>query len=161
MNYTINKIIMKADGGAVMVAESFFTTEYSYFDYFTQSYYRRTEYHYGNILVVSVNNKGEIQFSKLVKKRQESIDDGAIYSSYLSMTGESALYLFFNHDINSNNEISGVSINAKGERIDKNVIRNVEHIWIMPDNGKQVSADEAIVPCVQKKKLVLAKINVQ
>ncbi|MEO8147144.1 MAG: hypothetical protein ABI723_05870 [Bacteroidia bacterium] len=161
MNYTINKIIMKADGGAVVVAESFYTTEYSYFDYFTQSYYRRTEYHYGNILVISIKNKGEIEFTKLVKKKQESIDDGGIYSSYLSMVSEKALYLFYNRDINSNNEIAGVSINAKGERTDKNVIRNVEHIWIMPDNGKQVSADETIVPCIQKKKLVLAKISLQ
>ena len=158
MNYTIRNIILKADGGAALVAESFYTTEYSYFDYFTQSYYRRTEYHYGNILTVSISNKGEIEFTRLIKKTQESTDDGGLYSSYLYMVSGNALHLFYNREINSNNEIAGVSINAKGERIDKNVARNVDHIWIMPGNGKQVSADELFVPCIQKKKLVLAKI---
>lgn len=158
-NYSINKIIMKADGGAAIVAESYFITAYQQYDPFTQSTYVRNEYHYGNILVVSIGGSGEIQFSKLVKKQQESIDDYGAYSSFISMTGDRSLFIFFNKDINSNNEISGVTINAKGERIDKTVVRNVDHIWIIPKDGKQVSADEAIVPAYQKRKLVLAKIN--
>ncbi len=160
-NYTINKIYMRAGGGAVIIAESFTANQYSYFDYFTQAYYQRTEYRYGNILIVAINSKGVIEFTKLLKKQQNSIDDGAAYSSYMSLVSADALYLFYNKDISSSNEVMSVSFNSKGERIDKSIVRNAQQIWIMPRDGKQVSADEVIAPAYQRKKLVLAKITLE
>jgi hypothetical protein len=160
-NYSIRKIFMRAGGGGVIIAESYSANNYSYFDYFTQSYYQRTEYRYGNILVVAINNKGAIEFSKLIKKQQNSIDDGAAYSSYMGMVSADALTLFYNKDISASNEVLSVRINAKGERTDKSIVRNAQQIWIMPRDGKQVSADEIIAPAYQKKKLVLAKITLE
>ena len=34
----------------------------------------------------------EIEFSKMIKKLQESIDDGAVYSSYVSMVSDKKLF---------------------------------------------------------------------
>ncbi|MBL7927533.1 MAG: hypothetical protein JNK61_11570 [Bacteroidia bacterium] len=158
-NYTIKKIGVTQNGGITVLAESFYTSEYSYFDYFTQSYYQRVEYHYGNVLVAALHADGRIAYSKLIKKQQNSVDDAALYSSYASMTQYDQLYIFYNKNTSNNNELMGVSINSQANRQQINFGKNLDNLYIMPNEAKQVSANELITPAFQKRRLVLAKIK--
>lgn len=98
-DYDLREIVRKEGGGAVLMAEQYYmyvtTTCYS-----TQGGGRTctTTYHYiyNDIIAVSVDPSGNIEWSAKVPKRQYTINDGGTYSSYaLEVKGEN-LYLIFN-----------------------------------------------------------------
>ena len=67
-NYTIQDLILREDGGALLVAEAQYLSEYSFYDQFTQTFNRRTEYHFDNIVLFSVSPEGIIDWCRVIKK---------------------------------------------------------------------------------------------
>jgi hypothetical protein len=158
-DYPVEKIILRSDGGAVIVAEASYTNDYSYYDYFTQSYTSRTEFHYNNIIIVSVNADASIAWLDVVNKNQESEDDGGAFSSFCPLLTSDELILIYNSDISRNSEVLGARISNTGGQTESHVSRATDHLLLFSRNGKQVSENEVIVPCISKKKMTLAKIT--
>ena len=159
-SYPIQRIILRADGGSVIIAEAAYTTEYSYYDYFTQSFNRRTEYHFDNVVVLSINARGEIDWSHVLRKNQQTIDDGGFLSSFVSVLSDDRLAVIYNNDISRNNEVVSYAVSAKGELTQSKIIRSSERIFILPRAGKQVDNETLIVPGIFKKRMYLVKIKV-
>ena len=159
ISYPIQKIIHRNDGGAVIVAEASYTNDYSYYDYFTQSFTRRTEYHYNNIVVISINNDASIHWLNIIRKDQESEDDGGIFSSFCLMLTSDEMVLIYNSDISRNSEVTGQLISNSGVQTEKHLIRPTEHVLLFSRNGKQISENEVIIPCISKKKIMLGKFT--
>lgn len=157
--YTISKIVLRSDSGAIIVAEDFYKEEYSFYDYFTQTVQRRFEYHYDNMMVISINNDGSTDWNKLIRKEQTSTNDDAVFLSYISAATTGRLYFIYNRDISLNNEVISVAIDNKGKLLDSDLLRSLDHVIIMPKYGKQVAPNELILPVIQKKKMRLAKIT--
>ena len=92
--YSLNDLILRSDGGAVLVAEQFYIERedydrygYPYYGGYSSYRYRQSnsvEYHYNynDIIVVNIQPNGEIQWTSRIPKRQETINDGGYYSSY-------------------------------------------------------------------------------
>jgi hypothetical protein len=158
-NYQIEKIILRKDGGAVLVAEASYTTDYSYYDYFTQSYTSRTEYHFNNIVIIAVNLNGNIDWLNVVRKNQESEDDGGVFSSFCPVLTSDELILIYNSDISRNSEVLGARTSKTGAQTENHLVRPSEHLLLYSRSGKQVSEDEVVIPCISKKKLSLVKIT--
>ncbi len=159
MDYSIEKIILRRDGGAVIVAEASYTTDYSYYDYFTQSYTSRTEFHYNNIVVLSVNANATIAWLDVINKNQESEDDGGTYSSFCPLLTSDELVLIYNSDLSRNSEVLGARISNTGVQTESHLTRSSDHLLLFSRSGKQISENEVIVPCVSRKKITLAKIT--
>lgn len=159
VSYPIERIILRNDGGAVIVAEASFTSDYSYFDYFSQSYTRRTEYHYNNVVVISVNNDGNIHWLNMVRKEQESEEDGGVFSSFCTLLTPDELILIYNNEISRNADSYSSHISNTGKQNDTKVLKSNEHLLLFARSGKQISENEAIIPCIAKKKLMLAKFT--
>lgn len=66
-NYTFDHFLVKKDGGAYLIAEQYYVTTTTYTDA-NGNTHTRTVYHYNHIIVVSVNNKGEIDWVRKVPK---------------------------------------------------------------------------------------------
>ncbi|MBK7855311.1 MAG: hypothetical protein IPJ79_10760 [Bacteroidetes bacterium] len=64
----MKKVILRSDGGAVIIAEVAYTSEFSYYDYFSQTYVRRVEYHFENAAIFSVNADGTIHWNTVLRK---------------------------------------------------------------------------------------------
>lgn len=92
--YSLNDLILRSDGGAVLVAEQYYVerddNNNNNFGY-PSSVYRynnglnnRVDYHYNynDIIVVNIKPNGEIQWASRIPKRQETTNDGGYYSSY-------------------------------------------------------------------------------
>jgi hypothetical protein len=156
--YPIQRVILRNDGGAVLLAEEAFTNEYSYYDYFTQSFTRRVEYHYDNIFIISLNSDCTIDWSTVIRKNQDSVDDAGVYSSFCSAITEEKFYVVFNRDISRNSTVAAGSVTNTGIQDEKNIVSPSEHILIIPSSGKQISENEMIIPVLQKRNLSLAKI---
>ena len=159
INYPIRQIILRNDGGAVILAEAFFANDYSYYDYFTQSYTRSIEYHFNNIVTVSVNANGSIHWLNVIRKNQVSTDDAGSFSSYCPVLTEKEFILLYNSDVSRSSDIKTARISASGKQNESSNIRTSNNLLLYSRSGKQVSATEAIVPCISKKKLMLARIT--
>ncbi|NNF01302.1 MAG: hypothetical protein HKN22_01320, partial [Bacteroidia bacterium] len=158
-NYTIQKTIMRNDGGAVILAESSYINQYSYYDYFTQTFNNRTEYHFDNVIVISVNQDGSIDWNNIVRKNQESRDDMGVFSSYTPMIRQSEIVMFYNTNYHRNNEVLAEAVSNDGTQYQVTIARAMEHLTLLPRAGKQTGLNEIVVPALQKRKLKLLKVS--
>ncbi|MBV6653970.1 MAG: hypothetical protein KI786_09465 [Mameliella sp.] len=93
--FALNDLILRSDGGAVIVAEQFFVFQRTYrlwdgtlqFDEF---------YNYNDIIVVNIRPDGSMEWSVRIPKRQETVNDGGYYSSYSMAVVRDRLYFIFN-----------------------------------------------------------------
>jgi hypothetical protein len=98
-DYDLHEIILRDDGGAVMIAEQYHmqvvTTTSSTPNGGTVT---TTTYHYfyNDIIVVSIDPEGNIDWAAKVPKRQHSINDGGRYSSYAAEVKDGNIFLIFN-----------------------------------------------------------------
>ena len=125
-SYSLDKLILRSDGGAILIAEQYFIEQrynnnyagrgfspygysYGWYDPFYSSYYdpygyrnnnRQADYYfnYNDIMVVNIRPDGEIDWAARIPKRQLSRNDGGIYSSYAMSTVADKLYFIYNED---------------------------------------------------------------
>ncbi len=157
-NYPIQRIVLRNDGGVVLIAEAAYLSEYSYYDYFTQSFNRRVEYHYDNVVVLSISPLGEVAWSQVLRKDQASIDDEGIYASFSSFLNADQLTLIYNGNIGRENEVESIRIDNQGQSETKKLSKISDRISLLPRAGKQIDDETIIVPAINKKKMFLAKI---
>ncbi|RME12050.1 MAG: hypothetical protein D6816_01385 [Bacteroidetes bacterium] len=113
-NYSLDRLILRSDGGAVLVAEQFYIERETYYrDYYPtygyypygyyNSYYRNSRdidylYNYNDIIVVNIRPDGDLQWTARIPKWQETRNDGGYYSSYAMSIVRDKLYFLFNDD---------------------------------------------------------------
>jgi hypothetical protein len=170
-DYLVRQLIIKNDGGFVMIAENYFMTTrtssfgpglgyysmmYSYGPYMNSSV---REYHYNDILALSYNASGTRDWHAFVRKDQFSTEDGGVFSSYAFLNSGGALGFLYN-DYNSNrSKIQLASIDGAG-KVDLRSMaagRSDDPDWL-PRSGKQVSAREIVIPCLRKRQICFAKV---
>lgn len=96
--YDIDELIIDKDGNVTLIAEQFFirvvtTTTYTNGQASTRTTYY---YYYNDILVVHINNSGEIVWNCKIPKRQVSTNDGGLFSSYVMAKSNNEIYFIFN-----------------------------------------------------------------
>lgn len=93
--FSLDDLILRSDGGAVLIAEQYYVYQQSYrywdgtlrYDYF---------YNYNDIIVVNIQPDGSIEWSTRIPKRQETLNDGGYYSSYAMATVRDRFYFVYN-----------------------------------------------------------------
>mgnify|MGYP001036886257 CR=1 FL=1 len=93
--YSLNDLILRSDGGAVLIAEQYYVERrddnqfnnggfYNSYSYRSNRFQENTDYyyHYNDIIIVNIKPNGEIQWASRIPKRQETRNDGGYYSSY-------------------------------------------------------------------------------
>ena len=111
-DYSLDKLILRSDGGAVLVAEQFYveretyndyaSSYYPYYGYYNPFYYSRNNYqtnyyyNYNDIIVVNIRPTGEMEWAARIPKRQETRNDGGYYLSYAMAIVRDKLFFLFN-----------------------------------------------------------------
>jgi hypothetical protein len=158
--YPLKKVIPRGDGGIVLVAESSYIAEYSYFDSFSQTFTRRLEYNYGDIVLFSLNRSGQIEWSSSISKNQTSMDDGGVFSSYCMMTEGSSLGFFFSEPISKRSRVLCGSLSQNGVANKTIPLALPEGTLLLSEGAKQVGENELLVPVLLKRKLHLVRISI-
>ena len=105
--YQLDDLILRSDGGALLVAEQFFVDRIELGVgpfYAGAGFYGRTNrqvrylYNYNDLLVVNIRPDGEIEWTTRIPKAQQTEDDGGRYSSYAMANVRDKLYFVFNDD---------------------------------------------------------------
>ncbi len=115
-SYDMRKLILRSDGGAVLVAEQYFVRVSQNRDAngrITTRYY----YNYNDIIVININPDGSIAWANKIPKRQVTVDDGGYFSSFAMATVRDKLYFIFNDNPANSNELDPRRIlNYNGKR---------------------------------------------
>ncbi len=166
-NYEVRQLIVKNDGGFVLISEVHFVTQRSnympglgYYSYYNP--YNTTivhEYHYNDIMALSYNKDGVRDWGAYIPKEQYSQEDGGVFSSYaLLNTGGTLAFLFNDFNIaRSRIQLATVAADGKTNIHTFTAEGNDYPDWL-PKSGKQVAARILVVPCFHKKQICFAKV---
>jgi len=170
-NYQTRQLIVKNDGGFVLLSEAFYQSirntgggfgyGYGFYPMYGGPFMSRNirEYHYDDILALSYNAEGVREWHAFIRKDQYSQEDGGVFSSYVLLNTGGSLGFLYNNFNNRKAEIQLATIDAAGEVKMRSMspTGNDSPDWL-PRSGKQVASRELIVPCLRKKQICFAKI---
>ncbi len=186
-DFFIKHIITKRDGGFLLVTESLYTTSRGnmfnrwdymynpafgpggfYSPYYYSPYYNpwnrnygnyATRFHAENIMVLSFDVEGNIQWSSVIPKSQFDDETENLISHELVNTG-GELHFLFNLYERRNMLLNDQSISPEGRVTRYPTLRNLDRGYdFMPRYGKQVSSWESIIPCLYRNYLCFAKVD--
>ena len=152
--YFLDEIILKDNGGAVLIGEQFYivsvartytnpnggiTTTYT------------NHYYYNDIIVVNMGADGNIVWTEKIPKRQVSVNDGGFFSSYTITVVNDKMYFVFN-DNPKNLEYTGEGKIYNFNRGRESLVVLVE----LDKNGNQTR--EAIFSAKEAEVLIRPKV---
>ncbi|HTN46898.1 MAG TPA: hypothetical protein VL098_11170 [Flavipsychrobacter sp.] len=169
-NYQTKQIIVKKDGGFVLISEDV-TIMYRqnnpgwggyYSSYYFGPMMTQTikEYYYNDVFALSYDGNGVNEWNAFIRKSQYSQEDGGIFSSYALINTGGVLGFLFN-DFNANrSKIQFATLDAAG-KVDMRSLaagNSNDPDWL-PRSAKQIGLREMVVPCLRRKQICFAKIT--
>lgn len=102
--FSLDELILRSDGGALLVAEQFYVYQRTYQNW--NGYYRNYGgtrqydyfYNYNDLIVVNIRPNGEIEWTARIPKRQETMNDGGYFSSYAMSIVQDRIYFIYNEN---------------------------------------------------------------
>jgi len=156
-NLKLQEIILRSDGGALVIGEAVQISHQSENRFYNQYYdawpsYESQQFNYEDIIALSINPNGKLHWYTILKKNQYSENDQAFYSSFSLVNIKQELHFIFNERIREDTNINDVVVNSKGEYEVTSLINMKEHkVFMAPRHGKQISFDEIIIPAFNNK----------
>jgi len=166
--FDVKQMIIKKDGGFVLIAEDFFistrTTGPGWGGYYSTYYspfmgQNVREYNYDDVLALSYDGEGNKQWHAFVRKSQYSQEDGGVFSSYALINTGGSLGVMFNDFNKRLSRIQLATIDSKGQVEMHSLAAGSDNDpdWL-PRSGKQTGLKEVVVPCLRKRQICFAKI---
>lgn len=184
-DYYIKSIIIKKDGGYLVVSETQYTTSrgnmFNRWDYMSNPYmpgmyyspyyspynnpWNRNygnyanRYHAENIMVLSFDASGNLEWNGIIPKTQFD-DETENLISYQMMNTGGELHFLFNQYEHRNMLLNDQSIAPDGKVTRYPTLHNLDKGYdFMPRYGKQISSWQTIIPCMYRNYLCFAKID--
>jgi hypothetical protein len=161
---SVREIVLRRDGGVLMIAERI------------REYERRlgapnrvsfdgvgrfiVDYYHEDIVALSIHPDGRAHWETILPKKQYSQDDGGVYSSYFLFKTPENLRFLFNDEIRFENTVSEYRLNGAGA-FERRSLLNTEKLEVRLRfrDAIQVSADALVVPSERRNRLRLVKIT--
>jgi hypothetical protein len=159
--FSIKKTIPKMDGGLILISERSFVTTQSdifYINGVPQSSYARI-FNNDEVLVLSLNSNGQIDWHQIVNKNQSSINDGGYYNGIIVMVNDLEFNILYNDRLSANADVIQVTFNEKGETSKKVLLNNEQYYALLiPSEHKQVNANSVVIPINQNRDYTYIKL---
>lgn len=163
LNYYPQGLILRDDGGFVLISEYYSIQKELQNDYYAlNNTYVKYYYHFSDIMLISINADGSIDWNKIIRKDQNSMNDDGYYSSFSYASVSDKIVILFNDFSRTKWNLLYNVINPDGE-IDFEVLVNGNNFngSFIPRQAKQVGLFEIIIPALdQKKGFTLLKVNI-
>jgi len=140
-----NGIILRSDGGVLLLAEQFYITYQSYRDAYG-FWVDREVFHFDDVVLTSISGNGEIEWQAIIEKYQQS--DQPANLSYFHAIGGQGIYVFYEYkprgqDFNIYYHQVGIEGRVTGRRPLLRQYRYGNEFY--PRFSEQVSNDEALM----------------
>lgn len=168
-NFEVRKIILKNDGGFLLVSENAYITSRSnntsgygfYSSYYYSPFGNTTirEYVFSDILVMDFDQNGDRLWFNFIRKNQYSQEDNGLFSSFAFLNSGVDIGFLFN-DFSSRNSSLVLSILNKNGQVDYTKLQSGElraGDWV-PRYAKQTDVKEWIVPILKGNSLSFVRL---
>jgi len=163
--FTIRRSVLRNDGGALIVAESFIkdtreTPVQVGFQPGFGNYHTSYVYQFNDLITFSINPNGEMEWHSVMKKKQSSEDDNGVFSSFLTVNEKDKLRFLYLDDISTSGILNQYTLTSDG-KADRKAVLNMEEkdVMLLPKSGRQVAPNEAVIPSYMNGMLKLVKIT--
>lgn len=161
----VQEIVLRRDGGILMVVERTKTTQRAYgttanYVGARNTYSTLTDYYFEHLLVISIHPDGELHWADVLRKKQFSQDDFGAYSSYFLMKTPANLRFIFNDEIKEENTVSEYILEGSG-LFERNSVMSTDNqkLRLRFRVGIQIGADEFLVPSERRNRLKLVRVR--
>lgn len=144
--FYLDDLILRSDGGAVLIAEEYFVTTNTYYTGTGVNRVANTTYtyHYDDIIVVNLNPDATIAWAASIPKDQSG--SSRAFSSYALGIGRGAIHFVFNERISRRAPVMLASVDTQGSVSLKELFSNRnEGILTRPQLCRQVTRNELIL----------------
>lgn len=159
VNYSIDRLVLRRDGGVAIVAESYYQSSRTYWDYYTQSVISHYYYHYGNIMILSVNPDGKVLWNNVFSKDQNSVDDAGYYSSYASAISGGRIIAIYNKYADDNASVLSSSVDGNGNQKTDVLFNEIEKVSIIARSARQIDEETLVVPAYKENKFYMVSLT--
>jgi hypothetical protein len=165
MNISISDLILRRDGGLLIIGEETQDLERRIsnmnrmmYDNFSRSI---VDYYYNDIFIIAVNPGGEFHWQSVLYKKQYSQDDMGAFSSFFIFRSPEKLHLLFNDEIKYENTVSEYLLRGDGKSERKSILSTEnQKIRLRFKDALQVSANRIIIPSERRGRLRLARLEI-
>ena len=176
-NYELDDAILNVDGSVTLIGEQI-GMDIGTLQSTTSSSTTMIRYYYNNILVVRLTLDGVIENVDVIEKRQKTVNDGGLYSSYTHVKYDDDLYVLFNdHPKNitydgstklhiysglNKGQTVAVKIDSLGNQERKVVFSSESNFAdFIPSESKQLNSKDLMIYGKRKKRIQLSKISIK
>lgn len=158
--YYLDEIILRSDGGAVIIAEEYYVSTHPNT---VGTGVNRTEqsistYHYEDIIVVNINPDATTAWSSSIPKNQTASMKS--FSSYAHAIVKGKIHFIYNDRISRKSPVMLASINTKGKVEIKELFNNkTERVMLRPMLCRQTSKNEMMIYGERGKRYKFGKIS--
>lgn len=159
-NFYLDNIILRSDGGVLMIAEKFYTTFNSYVDIYGY-WVDQKIYHYDEVIVNSVSANGDLEWSAVVPKRQQSERRDCL--SYLDVVSGSNLYLIYGYQPKKDPRtlyVNSVDFDGKVDERKMLIQNNSTDDSFYPRYSEQISNSEALLVYIQERDKIFSIVKI-
>ncbi|MBP8086517.1 MAG: hypothetical protein KAY48_04455, partial [Saprospiraceae bacterium] len=164
-DFTVQRVALRQDGGVVIIAELIkeFSRRSSLPMQRDNGAYARegwVDYYFEDMILFAVHPDGKEHWKEVLRKRQYSQDDGAMYSSFMLFKTPEHLRFLFNDEIKQENTVGGYEVTGNGY-VERKTVFNTDYqrLKLRFRDGVQLSNNECIVPSERGSKLNLVRIQ--
>lgn len=158
--YYLDEIILRSDGGAVLIAEQYYVVTQTYYSGVGVNRVQNVSYtyHYEDIIILNINPDGSMAWATNVPKQQQS--STRAFSSYAQMIVKGKIHFIYNDYISRRAPVMHATVNTAGEVSISELFNNKEEgILTKPPLCKQTSKNEMVIYGERGKRFKFGKID--
>lgn len=160
-NFYLDNIVLRSDGGVLLIAEKYFTSYNSYMDVYGYWVDQRI-HHYDDIIVNSVAPDGKLEWAAVAPKRQSS--EVRENLSYIDVVSGANLYLIYGYrPRRAPNTIYFNAVSMDGDVTTREILLENHSLSddFFPRNSLQISNSEALLVYFQEKDKVYSVVRME
>lgn len=159
--FKIKKLIPKADGGVLFIAERTYVTTQSeifYVNGIPQSTYARI-YNSDEVILLDLDSAGAINWTDVIYKNQSTTNDGGYFNGIVIMVNDDNFSILYNDKLNANADIIQITYQADGQHSKKILLNNDQYYaLVIPAESSQVTANSIVIPINQNRDYTYIKL---
>jgi len=161
-NFRVRRVIPRTDGGTVIIAERYFVTQQVETFYVSGIPQTTTTnlYHYDDILVMSLDRFGNMEWRNAIRKRQSGMAGTALYSGVATCINSGAVHVLYNDYSRTNGDVMQHTLYRDGTTDQRIVLQSENYFTaIIPAEGKQTGYNRIVLTCLRNRQVSLMKLS--
>jgi len=166
---SLKELVFRNDGGVLLISEikrefsrrnPYNTTSYPRDNY--NPYTRRgwVDFYNDDIVITNINPDKEMDWYKVLYKKQFSQDDDGVFSSFFVMKTPSRMRFIYNDEIKRNNTVSEYLMDPAGKIARNSLLSTMgQEMKLRFQDAIQISSNSIIIPSEKNYDLNLVKIT--